>query len=27
MRKGVGVQESLFHFQVPDGVDIVELGQ
>ena len=27
MRKGVGVQESLFRFQVPDGVDIVELGQ
>ena len=26
-RKGVGVQESLFRFQVPDGVDIVELGQ
>src|SRR5437016_7598015 len=24
MRKGVGVQESLFRFQVPDGVDIVE---
>jgi outer membrane lipoprotein carrier protein len=27
MRKGVGVEESLFLFQVPDGVDIVELGQ
>jgi len=27
MRKGVGVQESLFHFQVPDGADVVELGQ
>ncbi|MET0500928.1 MAG: outer membrane lipoprotein carrier protein LolA [Candidatus Binatia bacterium] len=27
MRKGVGVQESLFHFQVPDGADLVELGQ
>lgn len=27
MRKGVGVQESLFNFQVPDGADIVELGQ
>ena len=27
MRKGVGVQESLFRFQAPDGVDIVELGQ
>ena len=27
MRKGIGVQESLFHFQLPDGVDIVELGQ
>lgn len=27
MRKGVGVEESLFRFQVPDGADIVELGQ
>lgn len=27
MRKGVGVQESLFRLKVPDGVDIVELGQ
>ena len=27
MRKGVGVDESLFRFQVPDGVDVVELGQ
>jgi outer membrane lipoprotein carrier protein len=27
MRKGVGVQESLFRFLVPDGVDVVELGQ
>lgn len=27
MRKGVGVQESLFRFQVPDGADVVELGQ
>jgi outer membrane lipoprotein carrier protein len=27
MRKGIGIQESLFHFQLPDGVDIVELGQ
>jgi len=27
MRKGVGVQESLFRFQAPDGVDVVELGQ
>jgi outer membrane lipoprotein carrier protein len=27
MRKEVGVQESLFRFQVPEGVDIVELGQ
>jgi outer membrane lipoprotein carrier protein len=27
MRKGVGAQESLFHFQVPDGADVVELGQ
>ena len=27
MRKGVGVQESLFRFQLPDGADVVELGQ
>lgn len=27
MRKEVGVQEPLFRFQVPDGADIVELGQ
>jgi outer membrane lipoprotein carrier protein len=27
MRKGIGVQESLFRFQLPDGVDVVELGQ
>ncbi len=27
MRKGVGVQESLFRFLAPEGVDIVELGQ
>jgi outer membrane lipoprotein carrier protein len=27
MRKGVGVQESLFRFQAPDGADVVELGQ
>ena len=27
MRKGIGVQESLFRFQLPEGVDIVELGQ
>src|SRR5215475_13046502 len=27
MRKGVGLEESLFRFQVPDGVDVVELGQ
>ena len=27
MRKGIGVQDSLFRFQLPDGVDVVELGQ
>jgi outer membrane lipoprotein carrier protein len=27
MRKGVGVKEGLFQFQVPAGADIVELGQ
>ena len=27
MRKGVGVQESLFDFRIPDGADVVELGQ
>jgi outer membrane lipoprotein carrier protein len=27
MRKGIGAQESLFRFQLPDGVDVVELGQ
>jgi len=27
MRKGTGVPESLFRFQLPDGVDVVELGQ
>ena len=27
MRKGVGVQESLFRLEVPEGADIVELGQ
>jgi outer membrane lipoprotein carrier protein len=27
MRKGIGVPESLFRFQLPDGVDVVELGQ
>jgi outer membrane lipoprotein carrier protein len=27
MRKGVGVQESLFRLEVPQGADIVELGQ
>jgi outer membrane lipoprotein carrier protein len=27
LRKGVGVQESLFRLQVPEGADIVELGQ
>jgi outer membrane lipoprotein carrier protein len=25
LRKGVGLQDSLFRFQVPDGVDVVEL--
>jgi outer membrane lipoprotein carrier protein len=25
LRKGVGVQDSLFQFKVPDGVDVVEL--
>ena len=27
MKKGVGLQESLFHLKIPEGVDIVELGQ
>lgn len=27
MRKGVGVKDSLFRVQIPDGVDVVELGQ
>ena len=27
MRKGVGVQESLFQFEIPKGADLVELGQ
>ena len=27
MRKGVGVSESLFQVKIPDGADIVELGQ
>jgi outer membrane lipoprotein carrier protein len=27
MRKGVGVNDSLFRLQIPEGVDIVELGQ
>jgi outer membrane lipoprotein carrier protein len=27
MRKGVGLNDSLFHLAVPKGVDIVELGQ
>jgi outer membrane lipoprotein carrier protein len=27
LRKGVGIQESVFRLQVPDGADIVELGQ
>jgi outer membrane lipoprotein carrier protein len=27
MRKGVGVKDSLFMLKIPDGVDVVELGQ
>jgi outer membrane lipoprotein-sorting protein len=27
MRKGVGVQDSVFRIKIPDGVDLVELGQ
>jgi outer membrane lipoprotein carrier protein len=27
MRKGVGVNEGLFKLQIPDGADVVELGQ
>ena len=27
MRKGVGVQESVFQFEIPEGADVVELGQ
>ena len=27
MKKGVGLQESLFRLKIPEGVDIVELGQ
>lgn len=27
MRKGVGLKDSLFRVQIPDGVDVVELGQ
>ena len=27
MRKGVGLKDSLFQVQIPDGADIVELGQ
>ncbi len=27
MRKGVGLNDSLFRVQIPDGVDVVELGQ
>jgi len=27
MRKGVGVKDALFQLQIPDGADIVELGQ
>ena len=26
MRRGVGLKDSLFRFQLPDGVDVVELG-
>lgn len=26
MQKGIGLRDSLFHLQVPDGVDVVELG-
>jgi outer membrane lipoprotein-sorting protein len=27
MRKGVGIQDSLFQVKIPDGADIVEFGQ
>jgi outer membrane lipoprotein-sorting protein len=27
MRKGVGIQDSLFQVKIPEGADIVELGQ
>jgi outer membrane lipoprotein-sorting protein len=27
MKKGVGLQESLFRLKIPEGIDIVELGQ
>ena len=27
MRKGTGIKDSLFRLQIPDGVDVVELGQ
>jgi len=27
MRKGVGLQDSLFQVEIPDGADVVELGQ
>ncbi len=27
MKKGVGLQDSLFRINIPDGIDIVELGQ
>jgi len=27
MKKGVGLQDSLFRINIPEGVDIVELGQ
>lgn len=26
MRRGIGLKDSLFHFQVPDGVEVVEFG-
>ena len=27
MRKGVGIKDSLFQVQIPNGADVVELGQ
>jgi outer membrane lipoprotein-sorting protein len=27
MRKGVGIQDSLFQVKIPEGADIVEFGQ